>query len=134
MLSNAFDPYGYSLTAEPDPSDDGGGTTNADGSFTYTTANSTLTVNPDGSFTYTPNAGFTGTDTFTYLASDGLNRARHGDLHDRRHVERERRAADSSGERRRATRRHRRQQRRRHRPGAAWPRTTATRSRPTRRC
>ena len=73
VLSNAFDPYGYSLTAEPDPSDDGGGTANADGSFTYTTANSTLTVNPDGSFTYTPNAGFTGTETFTYLVSDGLS-------------------------------------------------------------
>ena len=25
----------------------------------------------DGSFTYTPDAGFTGSDTFTYFASDG---------------------------------------------------------------
>ncbi|OBB03636.1 hypothetical protein A5662_00920 [Mycobacteriaceae bacterium 1482268.1] len=33
--------------------------------------NGTVTVNPDGSFTYTPKAGFTGTDTFTYKASDG---------------------------------------------------------------
>ena len=37
-------------------------------------ANGTLAggvINPDGSFTYTPNAGFTGTDTFTYDLSDG---------------------------------------------------------------
>jgi VCBS repeat-containing protein len=32
----------------------------------------TLTMSTDGSFTYTPNAGFVGTDTFTYVASDGL--------------------------------------------------------------
>ena len=33
----------------------------------------TLTVfNTDGSFTYTPNSGFTGTDSFTYKANDGL--------------------------------------------------------------
>ena len=31
----------------------------------------TLTLNPDGSFTYTPNAGFEGSDTFRYVASDG---------------------------------------------------------------
>jgi len=30
-----------------------------------------LTLNADGSFTYTPLAGFSGTDTFTYEASDG---------------------------------------------------------------
>jgi len=34
-------------------------------------ANGTLTLNGDGSFTYTPNAGFAGTDTFTYQANDG---------------------------------------------------------------
>ena len=34
--------------------------------------NGTLTLNPDGSFTYTPAAGFYGTDTFTYVANDGL--------------------------------------------------------------
>ena len=32
---------------------------------------SSFTLNPDGSFDYTPNAGFDGTDTFTYQASDG---------------------------------------------------------------
>jgi VCBS repeat-containing protein len=31
----------------------------------------TLTLQPNGSFTYQPNAGATGTDTFTYRASDG---------------------------------------------------------------
>ena len=34
-------------------------------------ANGTLTLNADGSFTYTPAAGFSGTDSFTYQASDG---------------------------------------------------------------
>ena len=34
-------------------------------------ANGEVTVDADGSFTYTPDAGFTGTDTFTYLANDG---------------------------------------------------------------
>ncbi len=33
-------------------------------------ANGTLTLNSNGSFTYAPNAGFTGTDTFTYAAGD----------------------------------------------------------------
>jgi VCBS repeat-containing protein len=31
----------------------------------------TLTLNADGSFTYKPNAGYSGTDTFTYKISDG---------------------------------------------------------------
>ena len=35
-------------------------------------ANGTVTVQPDGSFVYTPNAGFTGPDTFTYQASNGV--------------------------------------------------------------
>jgi len=34
-------------------------------------ANGTLTLNADGSFAYTPAASFTGTDTFTYQATDG---------------------------------------------------------------
>src|SRR5205823_3734965 len=34
-------------------------------------ANGVLTLNPDGSFIYSPSADFNGTDTFTYLASDG---------------------------------------------------------------
>src|SRR5262249_48338314 len=32
----------------------------------------TLTSASDGSFTYTPNTGYTGNDSFTYQASDGL--------------------------------------------------------------
>ncbi|MEM9511714.1 MAG: Ig-like domain-containing protein, partial [Cyanobacteria bacterium P01_E01_bin.48] len=34
-------------------------------------ANGTLTLNDDGSFDYTPDAGFSGTDSFTYFANDG---------------------------------------------------------------
>jgi VCBS repeat-containing protein len=34
-------------------------------------ANGSVVVNPDGRIDYTPNAGFTGTDTFTYTVSDG---------------------------------------------------------------
>ncbi len=34
-------------------------------------SNGTLNLNADGSFTYTPNAGFTGSDSFTYKANDG---------------------------------------------------------------
>ena len=33
-------------------------------------SNGMLTLNRDGSFTYTPNAGFTGADSFTYLAEE----------------------------------------------------------------
>jgi hypothetical protein len=32
----------------------------------------TLMLNADGSFTYTPNVGFIGTDSFTYIANDGI--------------------------------------------------------------
>src|SRR5262249_6943376 len=35
-------------------------------------ANGTLTLNANGSFTYTPNSGFSGSDSFTYRASDGV--------------------------------------------------------------
>ncbi|WP_230467776.1 Ig-like domain-containing protein [Lujinxingia vulgaris] len=34
-------------------------------------ANGQLTLNADGSFTYSPDANFFGTDTFTYVATDG---------------------------------------------------------------
>lgn len=36
------------------------------------TASGSLALNADGSFSYTPNAGFAGTDSFTYRASDGV--------------------------------------------------------------
>jgi len=35
------------------------------------TTNGALTLNANGSFTYTPDAGFVGTDSFTYVAHDG---------------------------------------------------------------
>lgn len=34
-------------------------------------ANGVVVLNADGTFTYTPNAGFTGTDSFTYSVTDG---------------------------------------------------------------
>jgi hypothetical protein len=34
-------------------------------------ANGTLTLKDDGSLTYTPSTGFSGTDSFTYVANDG---------------------------------------------------------------
>lgn len=35
-------------------------------------ASGTLTLDSDGAFVYTPAEGFSGTDTFTYRASDGI--------------------------------------------------------------
>ncbi len=37
-----------------------------------TTTHGLLTLDADGSFTYVPNAGFSGSDSFSYRASDGL--------------------------------------------------------------
>ncbi|MGI9291943.1 MAG: Ig-like domain-containing protein, partial [Gammaproteobacteria bacterium] len=36
-------------------------------------ANGLLTLNPDGSFSYTPTPGFSGSDSFSYLANDGTD-------------------------------------------------------------
>jgi putative cell wall-binding protein len=36
-------------------------------------ANGTVLLGSDGSFVYTPNTGFTGVDSFTYVANDGLD-------------------------------------------------------------
>src|SRR5207247_1948577 len=36
------------------------------------TSNGTLAFNSDASFTYSPNAGYVGSDSFTYKVSDGL--------------------------------------------------------------
>jgi len=55
VLSNDKDPDGNSLSA----------------SLVTGPANGSLTLNANGSFTYAPKAGFTGTDSFTYAASDG---------------------------------------------------------------
>lgn len=38
-----------------------------------TTTSGNLDLSANGSFTYTPNGGFSGPDTFSYLASDGVN-------------------------------------------------------------
>ena len=58
VLANDTDPNGLTLTAALAP--DGG------------PGHGTLTLNANGSFTYTPTAGFTGKDSFTYIASDSL--------------------------------------------------------------
>jgi len=57
LLANDVNPDGDTLTAikATDP------------------AHGTLTLNPDGSFTYTPAANWSGVDTFSYQASDGVN-------------------------------------------------------------
>lgn len=55
ILGNDVDPDGDSLTAQ----------------LAAAPTNGTLTLNADGSFRYLPNAGFFGTDSFTYIANDG---------------------------------------------------------------
>ena len=54
------------------------GDSDADGdplvaTFVDAPSNGSIEFNEDGSFTYTPNAGFVGTDSFTYQASDGTD-------------------------------------------------------------
>ena len=56
VLANDADPDGDSLTAV----------------LVTPPSHGTLTLNPDGSFEYAPAADFHGTDTFTYVANDGL--------------------------------------------------------------
>ncbi len=41
-------------------------------------SNGTVSLAVDGSFTYTPNAGFTGSDSFTYRVDDGTGRSADG--------------------------------------------------------
>jgi VCBS repeat-containing protein len=55
VLGNDSDPEGSALSA----------------ALETTTTQGTLSLAANGSFTYTPNSGFTGTDGFTYRASDG---------------------------------------------------------------
>jgi len=57
LLSNDSDPDGDSIAAR----------------ICAFPAHGTVTINRDGSFRYTPQAGFVGTDTFTYVADDGEN-------------------------------------------------------------
>lgn len=55
VLANDSDPDGDAIFAE----------------WVSGPTNGQLTIQTDGSFTYIPNAGFVGSDSFTYLASDG---------------------------------------------------------------
>ena len=55
VLANDQDPDGDALTA----------------ALTTGPANGAVDLAADGSFEYTPNAGFSGTDSFTYVANDG---------------------------------------------------------------
>ncbi|MFO0902889.1 MAG: Ig-like domain-containing protein [Pirellulales bacterium] len=55
VLANDTDADGNTLTA----------------TLVATTTNGTLNLSSNGAFTYTPNSGFTGTDSFTYVANDG---------------------------------------------------------------
>jgi hypothetical protein len=43
-------------------------------------ADGTLTLNSDGSFKYTPNEGFSGTDSFTIVISDGIKQSNFVDI------------------------------------------------------
>ena len=56
VLANDSDPDGDTLTA----------------TLVKNVSNGTLNLSTTGAFTYTPKADFTGTDTFTYTASDGV--------------------------------------------------------------
>jgi VCBS repeat-containing protein len=57
VLDNDSDPDGDALSANPESQPSHG----------------ELQLEEDGSFTYTPDAGFTGTDSFTYTANDGTD-------------------------------------------------------------
>ena len=56
MLGNDTDPDGDALTVQTTP--------------VVAPAHGSLTLNSDGTFTYTPDAGWNGTDTFTYRIVD----------------------------------------------------------------
>ena len=56
VLAYAFDPDGDPLTAQ----------------LVTGPAHGSLTLNPDGTLTYVPDAGYSGQDSFTYAASDGV--------------------------------------------------------------
>jgi hypothetical protein len=62
-------PFGL-LVNDADP--DTGGYVGLTAAEVSPPSNGTLTFNIDGSFTFTPNAGFSGTTSFTYADSDGV--------------------------------------------------------------
>jgi hypothetical protein len=57
VLANDTDPNGFPLAA----------------ALVSNPAHGTVTLNADGSFTYVPATNYFGTDSFTYVANDGLN-------------------------------------------------------------
>jgi hypothetical protein len=57
VLANDTDPGGVTLTAQ----------------LVTGPSHGTITLNSNGSFTYTPTTNFAGSDSFTYMASDGAN-------------------------------------------------------------
>jgi Tol biopolymer transport system component len=59
VLGNDSDPDGHALTVV--------------NPLALTASRGTVSMAEDGSFTYTPNHGFTGTDAFTYRATDGTD-------------------------------------------------------------
>jgi gliding motility-associated-like protein len=56
ILSNDYDPDGNTISLDQ---------------VGVKPIHGTVTVNPDGTFTYVPNAGYVGTDNFTYTINDG---------------------------------------------------------------
>ncbi|WP_446740709.1 Ig-like domain-containing protein [Sphingomonas sp. CFBP 13720] len=62
VLANDRDPEGAALTAK----------------LKSGPANGTIEFSKDGSFIYTPDAGFSGSDSFIYVASDGVNNSGNG--------------------------------------------------------
>lgn len=56
VLTNDSDVEGNSITAQ----------------VVNSTSNGSLSLNPDGSFNYVPDANFNGSDSFTYVANDGM--------------------------------------------------------------
>ncbi len=75
VLANDTDPEAHALTAATQagirpPAAGGGAWT-----FPSDPAHGSLSLGPDGSFTYTPTPGFSGTDAFTYLATDARGRS-----------------------------------------------------------
>ena len=60
-----------SILTKSVPTDSDGPAAPAVVAFTGATTSGTATLNADGSFTYVPNAGFTGTDSFSFQVTDG---------------------------------------------------------------
>ena len=66
-IDTALDGLPGVLDNDDDPEDD-----DLTANLMNDVSNGTLTLNEDGSFVYTPNPGFSGEDSFVYVASDGL--------------------------------------------------------------